>query len=152
MPSLPNQTEQYWNSRDTITRHTRGTFPHARCSILRGSYPSPGSVIDRVDKEGNDWYRDRFSDLYLSDFIWAQAMVTARKQGERRERQPGRDRALEALIDRGISDRDAPEMRNQTEETAMRHASAMSQRLLTRLEYLEGKVNQLVEHRCMASN
>ena len=145
MPAFPASTDKYWDSFSTISRDIKGSFPHARNTIIRGTYPSPARIIERVDREGNNWYRDQFNDLYLGDFIWASAMVTMRKQEERRRRFEDRDRVLESLIDWGIRDRVEPNLKDVSQERAMRHSSSMVQRLLVRIENLEAKVIKFVD-------
>src|SRR5882762_5051116 len=67
-------------------------------------------------------------------------MQTACRMEDRSCRFPNRDRVLDRLIAEGTFDRMAPDYSNFAEEMAMHHSSAMVQRVLMRVEYLESEV------------
>jgi hypothetical protein len=127
----------------SISRMTTTLYSRARNSTRTSplSYPTPEEIVDRMDVEGNTWYVDVGEDLFLRDFVWQARMQTARRQEERSRRFPGRDRVLERLITEGTFDRQDPDSLVTSEEFAMAHASAMTQRLLMRIEFLEGEVS-----------
>jgi hypothetical protein len=95
----------------------------------------------RMDASGEDWFRDDGQDLHLSDFVFISRMQTARRLSQRIERFPGRDLVLDRLMQEGTFDRRESSSLHAGEEFAMNQASAMVQRLLMRVEALEGDVS-----------
>ena len=125
-----------------ISHMTRSNYPRSRSStrLYPIPYPSPNDIMERVDSPGQSWYREEARDLHLRDFIWHTRMQTARHLQDRAERFPDRDRVLERLLAEGTFDREEPNTPDAREEFAMAHSSAMVQRLLMRIEQLEGEV------------
>jgi len=116
---------KYWGPGYTISHNVQGSYPHARNTIISGSYPSPANIYDRVD-DGHRWYLHTFADCHLGDFLWGTAMQTECKQAARRL-QEGRDQVLEALIDHGIRDKTFPDIPDVGVDRAMHHSLSMVQ-------------------------
>ena len=135
----------------TISRPTRPSSDRPRNSLAATPlpYPDTATLINRVDARGDDWYRDTARDLSLRDFVWWTRLQSARRVTQRAERYPTRDRVLERLLEEGIFDRVEGETRNTGEELSMAYSAAMTQRLLMRVEGLEGQVcTSYVEFSC----
>ena len=106
-------------------------------------------MINRADARGDDWYRDTARDLSIRDFVWWTRLQSARRMTQRADRYPTRDRVLERLLEEGIFDRAEGESRNAGEEMSMAYSAAMTQRLLMRIEGLDGQVRtSYVEFPC----
>ena len=103
-------------------------------------YATADSLIQRVDRPGEDWYHDEANDLHLRDFIWFTRMQTARRMRDCGTRVRNIDRVLDWLLVEGIFDREEPNMRSAAEEMSMAHSAAMVQRLMMRIESLEHRV------------
>ena len=103
-------------------------------------------VAARIDAEtANDlWYSQLGDDLFYRDFIFQNHLQSARRMAQRMDRFPARDRILERLILEGTFDREESGLQNDAEENAIHHATAMCQRLLMRIEDLEGSVRDSV--------
>ena len=100
-------------------------------------YATAGSLIQRVDQQGEDWYHDEANDLHLRDFIWFAWMQTARQMRDRGTRVRNIDQVFDQLLVEGIFDREESNMRSAVEEMSMAHSVAMVQRLLMRIESLK---------------
>ena len=126
----------------TITRPHRPPPERTRNSLASAPipYPDTATLINRVDANGDAWYRDTAPDLYLRDFVWWTRLQSSRRMTQRAERYPTRDRVLERLLEEGIFDRGDRESRNPGEEFSMVYSAAMIQRLLMRLEGVERQV------------
>ena len=116
---------KYWGPGYTISHNVQGSYPHARNTIISGSYPSPANIYDRVD-DGHRWYLHTFADCHLGDFLWGTAMQTECKQAARRL-QEGRDQVLEVLIDHGIRNKTFPAIPDVGVDRAMHHSLSMVQ-------------------------
>ena len=139
----------------TISRPTRPSSDRPRNSLAIAPlpYPDTATLINRVDAGGDHWYRDTARDLSLRDFVWWTRLQSARRVTQRAERYPTRDRVLERLLEEGIFDRLEGETRNTGEELSMAYSAAMTQRLLMRIEGLEGQVcTSYVECACTCSS
>jgi len=126
----------------TISRPTRPLSDCPRNSLATTPlpYPNTATLINWVDARGDDWYQDTARDLSLRDFVWWTRLQSARRMTQRAERYPTRDRVLERLLEEGIFDRVEGETRNTGAEFPMAYSAAMTQRLLMRIEGLEGQV------------
>ena len=100
-------------------------------------------VAARIDADApNDpWYDHLGDDLFYRDFIFQNRLQSARRMAQHMDRFPGRDRVLERLMIEGTFDREESGIRNDAEEYALHHATAMCQRLLVWIEDLEGSVS-----------
>jgi hypothetical protein len=126
----------------TISRMTRVAYSRARNSPRHTAdpYPSPIHMMTRMDASGQEWFSDVGEDLYLRDFIFHTRMQTARRMSERSARFPRHDRVLDRLMEEGTFDRSDRDIQNPSDELAMAHSAAMVQRLLMRIEALEGDI------------
>jgi hypothetical protein len=117
-----------------------------------GRYLSVAEIANRVDATNGPRVdiNDPFLELYQKDFIFAAAMQTARRLGERQMSlgqgtSPDRvkDRVLDRLLEEGIFDRNPPDVPHVAEEAAMRLAAAIGNCLLDRIILLEAEVGDL---------
>ena len=134
-----------------ISRPTRPSADRPRNSLATTPlpYPDTATLINRADARGDDWYRDTARDLSIRDFVWWTRLQSARRMTQRADRYPTRDRVLERLMEEGIFDRAEGESRNTGEEMSMAYSAAMTQRLLMRIEGLDGQVRtSYVEFPC----
>ena len=137
----------------TISRMSRATYARAR-NLSRSDplpYPSARFLMTRVAAEGNMWYQDTGPELHLSDFVFLTRMQTARRISERTTRIPSRDLVLERLLAEGTFDRRDTTPLHAGEAFAMNHASAMTQRLLMRIEVIEADVRPVLDIECSSS-
>jgi len=83
--------------------------------------------------------------LYLDDQLWQQALTADRRQAQRREAQDKfvwEERVLFHLIQRGIVDHDDDDKRWDGTTRAMRHTSAVGDRLWALLEAERARVSE----------
>ena len=132
----------------TITRASRIDYPRARLTtrFAPSPYPTMRQVAARIDVEApyDPWYNHLGDDLFYRDFIFQTRLQSARRMAQRMDRFPGRDRVLDRLMVEGTFDREEAGIRNDAEEYAIHHATAMCQRLLVRIEDLENSVSVLL--------
>ena len=87
------------------------------------------------------WYNRLRDNLFYRDFIFQTRLQSARCIAQRMDRFPCYDRILKCLMLEGTFDREESGLRNDAEENALHHATTMCQRLLVRIEDLEGLVS-----------
>ena len=129
----------------TITRVSQSSYPRA-CLTTRFAptpYPTMRQVAARIDADtpNDPWYNQLGDDLFYRDFIFQTHLQSARWMAQRMDQFPGRDCILERLMLEGTFDREESGLHSDAEEYALHHATAMCQRLLVRIEDLEGLVS-----------
>jgi hypothetical protein len=157
MPKMPSNwnpkvsSRKYYAHGVGVSRSVDGKYRHARNSNVEGSYPQLGRILDRVIQENdNTWYSDPFYDCYDRDFLWVTSIQTVRRSGERETRYAKRDRVLERLLYLGVAD--VPEDGRDTPSSdVMRLTSSIGNRLLCRIEWLEGEVRIVVTGLCTSN-
>jgi len=95
---------------------------------------------NRVDLNGDRWYKQTFANCYLGDFLWGTAMQTERKQLLHWNQFQDRDKVVEALINCSICDKTYPDLPNLGMDRTMCHLSSMVQQLLVCIENLETQI------------
>ena len=127
-----------------ISRMSRTTYSHARNStrLYPQPYPTFEQLATRMDSNADEsWFKDAGDELHTSNFVLLARMQTARRMSQRAARFPGQDMVLERLMAEGTFDRRDPNVLHTAEAFAMQHASAMVNRVLMRVEYLELEVS-----------
>ena len=131
-------------SHRTVTRLSVGVHTRARLTtrVAPRPYPTAADIAYRMDTiaPNDPWYNHLGDDLFYRDFIYQARIQSARRMSQRVSLFPGRDQILERLMVEGTFDREEQGFRNDAEENAIHHATAMCQRLLVRIEDLEGSV------------
>ena len=134
---------------------TRGSFQHRviTCQSLASynrardstrqyprPYPSPVTIALRMEGEG-DWYNHAGRDLHLIDLLFQLRIQTAHRMSQRVDRFPNRDQVLERLMAEGLFDRREPDHVHIAEMRANWLSVALTERVLERVENVEGRVS-----------
>ena len=123
----------------TITHMSRMAYSHLANStaMYARPYATTDYLIQRVDRQGEDWYHDEANNLHLWDFIWFAQMQTTQRMRDWGTRVKNINWVLDWLLVEVVFDQEEPNMRSATEEMSMAHSAAMVQRLLMRIENLK---------------
>ena len=89
---------------------------------------------------GEDWYNDAGHDLHLVDLLFQSHIQTACWMSQRVDRFPNRDRVLERLMAEGLFDCREPDHEHIAEMRANWLSVALTERVLERVENVEGRV------------
>jgi hypothetical protein len=102
-----------------------------------------GQEAFSMEQRDSQWKRDIFAELHNDDALWAYMI---RCEGEIRALQDGElnDPVLWRLLRMGVLDWEGTDNRLHQATQAMRHSTAISTRILTRLLELENKVGRFV--------
>ena len=93
-----------------------------------------------MEGEG-DWYNHAGQDLHLIDLLFQSRIQTARRMSQRVDRFPNRDRVLERLMAEGLFNRREPDHIHIAEVWANWLSVALTERVLERVENVEGRVS-----------
>jgi hypothetical protein len=121
--------------------------------ISNRNCPSSSAIMARLDRD-RGWYRDRFADTPDNDFLWAAACQSMRKMVSREEdRDCEQDRILTRLLVKGLADAPNPVSGQMPRfvgtSPEMRRVSAIGERLLYRIEGIEGVVRIRYSYRAV---
>ena len=129
-------------SHRVITRQSLASYDRARDSTRQypHPYPSPATITLRMES-GEEWYTHAGRNLHLVNLLFQARIQTARRMSQRVDRFPNRDRVLERLMVEGLFDRWEPDHIHITEVRANWLSVALTERVLERVENLEGRVS-----------
>ena len=142
---MPFENNQYFArgafQHRVITRHSLASYDRARDStrMYPRPYPSPATIALRMET-AEDWYNDAGRDLHLVDLLFQSRIQTARRMSQRVDRFPNRDRVLERLMAEGLFNRREPDHEHIAEMRANWLSVALTERVLERVENVEGRV------------
>ena len=143
---MPFENNQYFArgafSHRIITRQSLASYDRARDSTRQypRPYPLPAAIALRMES-GEEWYTHAGCDLHLVDLLFQAHVQTARWMSQRVDRFPNRDRVLERLMAEGLFDRHEPDHIHIAEVRANWLSVALTERVLERVENLEGRVS-----------
>ena len=92
-------------------------------------------------ESGEEWYTHAGRDLHLVNLLFQAHIQTARRMSQCVDRFPNRDRVLERLMAEGLFDRREPDHIHIVEVRANWLSVALTERVLERVENLEGRVS-----------
>ena len=102
-------------------------------------YPSPAAIALCMEGDG-DWYNHTGRDLHVVDLLFQSRIQTARHMSQHVDRFPNRDRDLERLMAEGLFDCQEPDHVHIAEVQANWLSVALTERVLERVENVEGRV------------
>ena len=143
---MPFENNQYFArgafSHRVITQQSLASYDWARDSTRQypHPYPSPAVIALRMES-GEEWYPHAGHDLHLVDLLFQACIQTARQMSQRVDCFPNRDWVLERLMAEGLFDRREPDHIHITEVHANWLSVALTERVLERVENLEGRVS-----------
>ena len=142
---MPFENNQYFArgafQHRVITCHSLASYDRARNStrLHPHPYPSPATIALCMES-GEEWYTHAGRDLHLVDLLFQACIQTARRMSQRVDRFPNRDRVLERLMAEGLFDRCKPDHEHIVEMRANWLSVALTERVLERVENVEGRV------------
>ena len=124
-----------------ITRQSLASYDRARDStrLYPHPYPSPAAIALRMEGDG-EWYNHAGRDLHLVDLLFQSRIQTAHCMSQRVDRFPNWDRVLERLMMEGLFNHQEPDHVHITEVRANWLSVALTERVLERVENVEGQV------------
>ena len=136
-------------SHRAITRQSLASYDRARDSTRQNPRPYPSPTVIALCMEGDgDWYNHAGRDLHLIDLLFQARIQTARRLSQRVDRFPNRDRVLERLMAEGLFDRREPDHVHIAEMRANWLSVALTERVLERIENVEGRVSSFFLTSC----
>ena len=131
-------------SHHVVTRQSLASYDRARDSTCQypRPYPSPAAITLRMES-GEEWYAHAGRDLHLVDLLFQAHIQTAHRMSQWVDRFPNWDRVLERLMAEGLFDRWEPDHVHIAEVHANWLSVALTERVLERVENLEGRVSLL---------
>ena len=125
-----------------ITRQSLASYDQARDSTHQYPcpYPLPAAITLRMES-GEEWYTHAGCDLHLVNLLSQARIQTARRMSQQVDHFPNRDRVLECLMAEGLFDRREPDHVHIAEVRANWLSVALTERVLERVENLEGRVS-----------
>ena len=125
-----------------ITCQSLASYDWARDSTCQYPcpYPSPAAITLCMEGDG-DWYNHAGRDLHLIDLLFQSCIQTARRMSQCVDRFPNRDWVLEQLMAEGLFDHREPDHVHIVEMRANWLSVALTERVLERVENVEGRVS-----------
>ena len=143
--NMPFENNQYFArgsfSHHTITRQSLASYDWARDSTCQypRPYPLPAVIALHMDNE-EGWYTHAGRNLHLVNLLFQARIQTTRRMSQRVDRFPNQDRTLERLMVEGLFDCRDLDFRDISEMCANWMSVALMERVLERVENLEGQV------------
>ena len=143
---MPFENNQYFArgafSHCIVTRQSLASYGRARDSTCQYPcpYPSLAAIALRMES-GEEWYTHAGRNLHLVDLLFQARIQTACQMSQRVDRFPNQDRVLERLMVEGPFDRCEPDHIHIAEVRANWLSVALTERVLERVENLEGRVS-----------
>ena len=129
-------------SHHVVTCQSLASYDRARDSTHQypHPYPSPATIALHMES-GEEWYTHAGCDLHLVDLLFQARIQTARWMSQQVDHFPNWDRVLEGLMVEGLFDRREPDHIHIAEVQANWLSVALMERVLERVENLEGRVS-----------
>ena len=125
-----------------ISRQSLASYDQARDSTRQypHPYPSPATIALWMEN-GEDWYNHAGWDLHLIDLLFQSRIQTACRMSQCVDQFPNRDQVLERLMAEGLFNRREPDHVHIAEMRANWLSVALTERVLERVENVEGRVS-----------